>query len=95
MWPCREKWFDGYDSSTGDLLDGKRYENWPKDDFRLSIDLVQKDIVDSAKIAADLNRTVEFRVNSDYGVQKMQEALDTYNRGTNTPISNLIIRRYP
>ena len=97
--PSGGKWFDGYDQATGHLLDGKRYENWPKDGFELSMTQVRKDIVDSAKIAAKQGLTVEFRVKSDYGVQKMTEILDNYNdlrvRQNLSLIENVVIRKYP
>ncbi|MEM7776373.1 MAG: Tox-REase-5 domain-containing protein [Pseudomonadota bacterium] len=97
--PSGEKWFDGYDPSTGNLLDGKRYENWPKDELQFSIDKVQDDIVESAKAAASVGRNVEFRVKTEYGAAKMKEILAAYNdtlsRLNRPTIENVIIRKHP
>ena len=67
------KWFDGYDSDTGNLVDAKYYQNWPNPDFGLSSDIVAKDLAQSANIASSVGKTLEV-------VVPTQQAADTLNQ---------------
>jgi hypothetical protein len=85
-----EKWFDGYDASTGNLIDAKNYnQNWPRGDIPFSIEKVTQDLRISDAIVGDLDRKVEIVVPNAARMQQLRAIAERAG------LENTIIRVQP
>ncbi|WP_374516790.1 hypothetical protein [Undibacterium squillarum] len=53
------KWFDGYSSTSGNLIDTKNWTSWPTQSFPLSYPIAAEDLIASDAIAGSVESTFE------------------------------------
>jgi len=80
------KYFDGFDPNSGNLLDAKRYQGWPVENFNQSMEAVLKDLTISDATAADLGHTFEVIVPDPAKAILIQQIV------TNNGLTNTIVR---
>ena len=89
LMPSGEKYFDGYDPETRNLIDAKNYVDWPKESFKPSVDQVAKELRTESKVAADFGSTLEIRVATPEKAKALQNIIE--EKG----IPNTVVKAWP